>query len=271
MSKKKNAEYSPKPLSKIDLKDYDPDDAGGWDKETAAVEYEKLQAKIDVLQDKLYGQGTQALLVILQAMDTGGKDGTIKAGFRDTDPQGVQITAFKQPTSLELAHDFLWRVHQQVPPKGLIGVFNRSHYEDVLVVRVNELVPKKQWERYYDHINHFERLLVDSGVTIVKFYLHISKEEQKERLQARLDDPNKRWKFAMGDLKAREQWDEYMKAYEVLIERCNTEYAPWYIIPANRKWYRNLVVSRILVETMEKMNLAYPEPAEGLDQVVIPD
>ncbi|MFN8373898.1 MAG: polyphosphate kinase 2 family protein [Anaerolineae bacterium] len=261
----------PKPLSKVDLSEYDPDFHGEYSKESAVLEYQKLQARFAELQEILYAQGTQSLLVVLQAMDTGGKDGTIEAAFRDINPQGMIVASFKQPTSDELAHDFLWRVHKQTPAKGQIVVFNRSHYEDVLVVRVNNFVPKERWTKYYDHINAFEKVLADNGTRILKFYLHISKEEQKERLQARLDDPTKHWKFAIGDLKTREQWDEYMRAYEVLLSKCNTEYAPWHIVPANRKWYRNLVITKMIVEALESMDLQYPPAEAGLDKVVIPD
>jgi PPK2 family polyphosphate:nucleotide phosphotransferase len=263
--------FSPRPLSKVNLQDYNPDARGDYTKETAAEEYETLQKRLKDLQEILYAQGKHSLLVVLQAMDTGGKDGAIKAAFRDVNPAGMNVIGFKKPTLEELAHDFLWRVHRHTPGKGYIAVFNRSHYEDVLVVRVNNLVPKEVWSNYYDHINHFERLLVNSGTHILKFYLHISKAEQKERLQARLDDPTKHWKFAIGDLPVREQWDDYMKAYEALLTKCNTEYARWHIIPANRKWYRNLIVTKTIVETLESMNLQYPPPEEGLDKVVIPD
>ncbi|NWF70663.1 MAG: polyphosphate kinase 2 family protein [Chloroflexi bacterium] len=255
----------------IKLTDYDPDYHGSLDKESAAAEYEELQKRLAELQEKLYAQGEKSLLVVLQAMDTGGKDGTIKAAFRDVNPQGVDVVAFKQPSAEELAHDFLWRVHKHTPVKGQIVVFNRSHYEDVLVVRVNNFVPPERWQTYYEHINAFEKLLAENGTRILKFYLHISKAEQKERLQARLDDISKHWKFATGDLKVRAQWDDYMQAYEAAIERCNTDYAPWHIVPANRKWYRNWVVTKTLVETLESMDLRYPPGEEGLDTVVIPD
>ncbi len=264
-------QYIPKPGSKVDLSDYDPDDHGGYEKEAAIAETDRLQEKLIALQEKLYAESKQSLLVVLQAMDTGGKDGTIKKVFEGVNPLGVRVASFKVPTPDELARDFLWRVHQQVPPKGFIGIFNRSHYEEVLVVRVNGLKPEAVWKRHYDHINQFERLLADSGTRILKFYLHISKDEQKERLQARLDDPEKRWKFSLGDLPVREKWTDYMQAYEELLERCNTEYAPWHIVPANRKWYRDLVVTRAIVETVEAMNPQFPQPEEGLDTVVIPD
>jgi PPK2 family polyphosphate:nucleotide phosphotransferase len=267
------AEHStiPPPGSRVHLRDYDPGYHEDFDKNSATRETDRLQARMQNLQEMLYAQGTQALLIILQAMDAGGKDGTIKKVFEGINPQGVRVTSFKAPTPEELAHDFLWRVHQHTPPKGFIGIFNRSHYEDVLVVRVNNLVPRDVWQPRYQHINHFERLLSDSGTRILKFYLHISKEEQKERLQARLDTPDKRWKFSLGDLPVRERWDDYMEAYEAVLTRCNTDYAPWRIVPANYKWYRDLVVTRAIVETMEAMNLAYPPAEAGLDKAVIPD
>jgi PPK2 family polyphosphate:nucleotide phosphotransferase len=191
--------------------------------------------------------------------------------FEGVNPQGVRVTSFKAPTAEELAHDFLWRVHQHTPPKGYIGIFNRRHYEDVLIVRVNNLAPKATIAKRYDHINNFEHYLADSGTRILKFFLHISKEEQKERFQERLDNPDKLWKFSMGDLPVREHWDDYMVAYEAALSKCNTEYAPWHIVPANRKWYRNLVITKAIVNTLEAMNPQYPAPETGLDQVVIPD
>jgi PPK2 family polyphosphate:nucleotide phosphotransferase len=253
------------------LADYDPDFTEGYEKETAQSELEVLQTRLAELQERLYAEGQQSLLLVLQAMDTGGKDGTIKNVFRQTNPQGIRVTSFKAPSELELAHDFLWRIHQQVPPKGYIGVFNRSHYEDVLVVRVNNLVPKPVWEARYDRINHFEAHLNASGVTILKVYLHISKAEQKERLQARLDDPTKHWKFSLGDLPVRQQWDDYMQAYEAALTRCNSKAAPWWIIPANKKWYRNLAVTRLMVQTLEKMNPQFPTQTADLAGVTISD
>jgi PPK2 family polyphosphate:nucleotide phosphotransferase len=255
----------------VQLGDYDPDYAGGMTREQAEVEEVELERRMADLQEMLYAQGKKALLIVFQAMDAGGKDGAIKKVFDCVNPQGVRVASFKVPTPLELAHDFLWRVHQVVPPKGFIGVFNRSHYEDVLVVRVNELVPRAVWEQRYDHINHFERLLADSGVKILKFYLHISKGEQKKRFEARLNDRSKQWKFAVGDLAVRERWDDYMRAYEDAITRCHTEYAPWHIVPANKKWFRDLVITRHIVSAMESMDLAYPAPEAGLSGIVIPD
>ncbi len=261
----------PKPGSKVKLGSFDPDYHEDYDKQSAGEEVARLQARIEAFQEMLYAQGAQALLIVLQAMDAGGKDGTIRRVFEGVNPQGVRVVSFKAPTPEELAHDFLWRVHEHVPPKGYIGIFNRSHYEDVLVVRVNDLVPQAVWKQRYDQINSFERLLADTGTRILKFYLHISKAEQKERLQARLDDPTKQWKFSLGDLPVRERWDDYMQAYEDALSNCNTEYAPWYIVPANHKWYRDLVVTRAIVAAMEDMKLAYPAPQAGLDKVVIPD
>jgi PPK2 family polyphosphate:nucleotide phosphotransferase len=261
----------PKPGSAVKLTNYDADFVGGFDKATAKAEERQLEERLALLQEKLYAEGKQSLLIVLQAMDAGGKDSTIKNVFDSMDPQGVQVTSFKVPTAQELAHDFLWRIHQAVPPKGYIGIFNRSHYEDVLVVRVNRLVSRDVWRKRYDHINNFERMLVDNGTRIIKIYLHINKDEQKQRFQERLDDPEKHWKFSTGDLAVREQWDEYMKAYQDVLTHCNTDYAPWYIVPANRKWYRDLVITRTLVETLENMNPKFPPAEPGLETVVIPD
>jgi PPK2 family polyphosphate:nucleotide phosphotransferase len=256
----------------VRLKNYDPGYTGKFRGEGEAMERVlKDLDKLDDLQERLYAEGKHALLIIFQAMDTGGKDGAIRHVFRGCDPQGVRVTSFKAPTPAELARDFLWRVHQNTPPKGMIGIFNRSHYEDVLIVRVHNLAPKKVWKERYDHINAFEELLIENGATILKFFLYISKDEQKERLQARLDDPNKQWKFALGDLKERERWNEYIEAYEDMLTRCNTERAPWYIVPSNHKWYRNYVVAKIVVETLEKLDPQFPKPEEDLSGVVIPD
>ena len=254
---------------KLKLADYDPSFHDGLDKDNTKVETVLLQKRLKELQTMLFADKSQALLIVLQAMDAGGKDGTIKHVFTGVNPQGVRVAGFKQPSDEELAHDFLWRIHQHVPEKGYIGIFNRSHYEDVLVVRVNNLVPKAVWEKRYDHINHFEKLLADSGTRILKFYLHIDRDEQKERFEDRLQRPDKNWKFSRGDLGVRKQWDEYMKAYETAIYRCHTDYAPWHIVPANRKWYRNYVVMKTIIETLEDMNLKYPDPEPDLDKIVI--
>lgn len=262
---------TPPPHTKIHLTDYSPVYTGEISKKKALEETEKMHPRLAVLQEMLYAQKKQSLLVVLQAMDAGGKDGTLRKVFTNLNPQGLRIASFKAPTQEELDHDFLWRIHKQVPPKGFIGVFNRSHYEDVLVVRVNKLVPPEVWRKRYAHINAFEQLLADSGTRIVKFYLHISKDEQKERLLDRLQDPEEQWKFSAADLPVREKWDEYMQAFEDAISQCNTEAAPWYIIPANHKWYRNYIITKVLVDTLESMGVSYPPAEPGLETIVIPD
>lgn len=262
----------PQSGEKVRLEDYDPAYRGSYhNKKDAEAELAALRERLRELQNVLYAEHRHALLIVLQAMDAGGKDGTIRHVMRGVNPQGVRVTSFKVPTPQELDHDFLWRIHPHVPGKGMIGIFNRSHYEDVLVVRVARLAPQDVWEARYDHINAFERLLADSGVVILKFFLHISKQEQKERFLARLEEPEKRWKFSKGDLVVREQWDDYMRAYEDALTRCNTPWAPWHIIPADRKWYRNLVIAQTLVETLEGLDMRYPEPEAGLDKIVIGD
>ena len=235
------------------LASVDPNSNGGYDKATAKPILKALNARLEELQEHLYAHGKERLLVVLQATDTGGKDGTIRAVFDGTNPQGVHVASFKKPTAEELAHDYLWRIHHHTPEKGHITVFNRSHYEDVLIVRVRELVPESVWRKRYDHIRNFEQLLVDEGTTIIKIFLHISKDEQRERLQARIDDPAKHWKFELGDLEERKIWDDYQAAFTDMLVETSTEDAPWYIIPANRKWYRNVVISQILVDTLEKI------------------
>lgn len=243
--------------------------AGDWNKKSAAKQIEENTAISSELAYQLYAENRRAVLLILQGMDTSGKDGTIRTVLTGLNPQSCQITSFKQPSHLELDHDFLWRIHNAVPRRGEIGIFNRSHYEDVLVVRVHNLVPQEQWESRYERINEFEQLLVEGRITIVKCFLHISKEEQRERLQARLDDPQKRWKFSMGDLAERKLWDEYQRAYEDALTLCNTKHAPWHIIPSDRKWYRNMVVSGILRETLEKMDPQVPPSDPGLEGIVV--
>lgn len=261
----------PKQGKEVDLKEYDPNYTDDYDKDTAKEETERLNGRLYDLQEMLYAQSQKALLIILQAMDAGGKDSTIKSVFEGINPQGVYVISFKSPTPEEVSHDFIWRVHKHVPPKGYIAIFNRSHYEDTLIVRVNELVPQKVWEGHYDHINNFEKLLSDANTRILKFFLHISKDEQKRRFEERLAQPEKHWKWHTSDLETRAKWDAYMEAYEATLTRCNTDYAPWHIVPANHKWYRNLVITQAIVETMEDMKLAYPPAEEGLDKVVIPD
>ncbi len=259
-----------KPGQSVDLKDIDANDTGQFkNKQDVTGLLAQNIERMAELQHMLYAQGKHALLIVLQALDAGGKDGTIRRIMSGVNPQGVRVTSFKTPTEEELAHDFLWRIHKAVPRLGMIGIFNRSHYEDVLIVRVHNLVPKKVWSARYDHINSFEELLVDSGVTILKFYLHVSKDEQKERLQARLEQPHKRWKFNPGDLKERALWDDYMQAYEAVFARCSTKAAPWYIVPANKKWYRNLIISETIVKTLEDMELRFPDPVAGLDNIII--
>lgn len=246
---------------KIRLDEIDPDRKTGFEnRKEAEAGTDQDIAAIDELQDRLYAEGRQALLVVFQAMDAGGKDGTVRRIFGPVDPLGVRAVSFKRPSAEELAHDFLWRVHKKVPARGEIGIFNRSHYEDVLVVRVRELAPPEVIEQRYRQINEFERLLAESRVRIVKFFLYISKEEQRERLQERVDIPKKRWKFNPGDLEERRLWDGYMAAYELAIERCAPPWAPWYVIPANRNWYRNAVVARIVRATLEDMKPEYPAP-----------
>ena len=259
-----------KPGSRVDLSRIDAADAAGLVKgEQVEHELQRLRAELDDLQERFYAWDKRSLLLVLQAMDTGGKDGAIEQVMQWVNPQGVAVTSFKAPTPEELSHDFLWRIHKAVPARRMIGVFNRSHYEDVLVVRVHNLVPEDVWRRRYDEINQFERLLADNGAVILKFYLHISKEEQAERLQERLDDPDKCWKFALGDLKEREQWDHYMEAYQDALAQCSTEYAPWYVIPANRNWYRNLAITSILVDALKELNPSYPKPDPALENIVV--
>jgi PPK2 family polyphosphate:nucleotide phosphotransferase len=261
---------SPPPLSEVKLRDFDPRYVpGDEDKESAEKQIRENAAAIAALAYRLYAEDRRALLLVLQGMDTSGKDGTIRAVLSETNPQSCSITSFKAPSSEELAHDFLWRVHKAEPRRGQIGVFNRSHYEDVLVVRVHELVPEKEWRTRYDRINDFERNLTAGHVTMVKCYLHISRDEQRERLQARLDDPTKLWKFNPDDLNERALWDDYQRAAEDMLTRCNTKHAPWHIVPSDRKWRRNLVVSQLVRETLEAMDPQFPPPMPDLDDLTI--
>jgi PPK2 family polyphosphate:nucleotide phosphotransferase len=230
------------------------------DKREAETATKECAAAIDALQDALWAEGDRALLVILQGIDTSGKDGTVRAVFNKCGPLGVNVTPFGKPSEEELAHDFLWRIHMAAPKKGVIGVFNRSHYEDVLVVKVRGLAPADVVERRYEQINAFEKHLADNGTTILKFMLNISKDEQRERLQARLDDPDKKWKFNSGDLEDRKLWDDYQRAYEVALDRCSTEHAPWRVVPSDRKWQRNAVVAAVVRRALEDMAPAYPKP-----------
>ena len=260
------------PDTRVRLSDYDPSYAGGYKRKADTKdELKRNVERLRELQEVMWAEGKHALLIVLQALDAGGKDGTIRHVMRGVNPQGCQVTSFKVPTEEEMDHDYLWRIHKATPRRGYIGIFNRSHYEDVLVVRVHQLVPQEVWQARYEQINHFEKLLAASGTTILKFFLHISKEEQKERFEARLADPRKNWKFSLNDVKKREHWDEYMRAYEDALSRCSTPWAPWYIIPANRKWYRNLVISQIIVDTLEKLDMRFPPPLPNADEIVIPD
>jgi PPK2 family polyphosphate:nucleotide phosphotransferase len=238
-------------------------------KEAAEIEFKGLRDELVELQDRLYAEDKHSLLVVFQAMDAGGKDGTIRNVFKGVNPQGVQVASFKAPSAEDLAHDFLWRIHKAVPGRGKIGVFNRSHYEDVLVVRVDNLAPEAVWRPRYEQINQFEKLLAESGTTILKFYLHISQEEQKERFQARVDDTSKHWKFSFEDLEKRKQWGDYMTAYEAMLNQTATEWAPWYVIPADQKWYRNLAVARAIVQALRGLNPQFPQATEDVSGVVI--
>lgn len=259
--------YLVKPGKKVKLSKFDPDESGPYkDRQHAKPDSEANLKLIDERQSVLYAQAKYALLVVIQAMDAGGKDGTIDYIFSGVNPQGCNVASFKAPSHLELAHDYLWRYHAAVPAKGMIGIFNRSHYEAVLVERVRGIAPKKVWQKRFDHINAFEGMLADENVKILKFYLNISKDEQKKRLEARLHDPTKNWKFNPGDLEERKRWDEYMEAFEDVLTKCSTEYAPWYVIPANKKWYRNWAISDIIARTLQELPLEYPKPMEGIEK-----
>ena len=255
------APTTPKPGSKVNLVDYDPGERGGMTKEDGQVELAELRAKISDLQNLLYADQRFAVLFVLQAIDTAGKDSTINSVFQEVGPIGCQVATFKVPTPEELAHDYLWRYRKETPEQGHITIFNRSHYEAVLVERVKKIVPKETWEPRYEDINEWERYLVRNGTVVLKFFLYISKDEQRERLQERVDNPKKQWKFRMGDLEDRVLWDDYIEAYEDALTRCNTEEAPWHIIPANHKWYRDLIVARVLVAKLESLDLRFP-PAD---------
>jgi PPK2 family polyphosphate:nucleotide phosphotransferase len=256
-------------ISPVRLKNVNPNYHEGLDKEKARELTEKLCRRIGELQEMLYADRSRALLIVLQGMDTSGKDGTVKHVFDAVNPAGVETAYFKTPSSEELAHDYLWRVHKVVPRYGNIGVFNRSHYEEALIVRVLDFVPPKVWRKRYDQINAFEKHLAENNVVILKFFLHISKDEQAKRLQARIDDPRKRWKFQLDDLKMRACWDRFQKAYEDVINRCSTPYAPWHVIPANHKWYRNYIVAKIIVNALDSLNLKFPKPKEDLSKIRI--
>ena len=256
---------------KFSLKDFDTKDKterSGSKEDNEAAMFE-LATEISALQDILHAEGKRKVLLILQGMDTSGKDGTIRHVFKETDPLGIRLASFKAPSDEELAHDYLWRVHQQAPKTGELVIFNRSHYEDVLIVKVHKWIDEAECQRRYSQINDFERLLTETGTTIIKCFLHISKQEQKKRLQERLDNPTKTWKFNPSDLKERELWPSYMEAYEQAIKATSTEYAPWYIVPADSKTNRNLLISRLLCQTLKQLDLKYPEVPEAFKSIVI--
>lgn len=257
------------PGASVDLGSWPTDDDGGWDRDEAEDRTKHLSDELERLQELLYAESRQKLLVVIQATDTGGKDGTIRHVFDGVNPQGVKVASFKKPTAAELSHDYLWRVHAHTLGNGEITIFNRSHYEDVLVVRVHDLVPAKRWERRCAHINAFEEMLVDEGTTIVKLFLHISKDDQRQRLQDRLDEADKNWKFSLGDLDERRLWDDYQAAFTALLKRTSTIHSPWYVIPADRKWFRNLLVGEIVVRTLRGLDMDWPEPQDDLDGIVV--
>jgi|694.fasta_scaffold37977_9 PPK2 family polyphosphate:nucleotide phosphotransferase len=266
--------YLVKPGSKVDLAKIDSDERalfqeGG--KDDSAKAFDNLQDELQYLQKVLYAQNKHRILLVLQAMDTGGKDGCVKHVFSRIDPQGIHVRSFKKPTEEELARDFLWRVHEKVPRNGEMVIFNRSHYEDVIAVKVKKLFPDKVWKQRYQHIVDFERMLAEEGTTVVKIYLHISKDEQKRRIVSRLENPDKHWKFHPDDLKDRALWNDFMKTYEDLLSKTSTEHAPWYVVPANRKWYRNLCVARIMVDTMKRLNMKLPTVDWDPKKIVVED
>ena len=259
-----------RPGAKVDLGAIDPKDTFGWTKEAAGPAVVEDLARLTDLQERLWAERKRKVLIVLQGMDAAGKGGTVEHVMGALNPLGCAVHGFKVPTEVELAHDFLWRVHARTPGDGEIAIFDRSHYEDVLVVRVAGLAPRERWRARYDEINAFEATLAAERTTILKFFLHIGRDEQRERLQARVDDPDKRWKFRMGDLESRSRWDDYRAAYEDALSRCSTAAAPWFIVPADRKWFRNLAVARILAETLEGLDPRFPPPPEPIpDDLVI--
>jgi PPK2 family polyphosphate:nucleotide phosphotransferase len=261
-------ELAVKPGHKVNLSKWNPDDTLGFEKDHQTKNsLEKAIERLVGFQYRLYAEKKRALLLIFQGLDAAGKDGTIRHVMSGVDPQGCVVKSFKVPSAEEAAHDFLWRVHKAIPSYGEIGVFNRSHYEDVLIVRVHGVVPKEVWSRRYDQINEFERMLEENKVKILKFFLHISKDEQKKRFLERIDDPDKRWKISEDDFEERKYWSDYTVAYEDVLERCSTKEAPWFIIPANKKWFRNLAVSHIIDETFREMDMKFPSPTINLKKL----
>jgi PPK2 family polyphosphate:nucleotide phosphotransferase len=257
------------PGSRANLGRRDPGATFGFDKPTAQAATARELVRLSDLQDRLWAEAKQAVLVVLQGIDSAGKDGVIKKVMTAFNPQGCPVTSFKVPSVDEFAHDYLWRVHRQAPRKGEVGIFNRSHYEEVLIVRVHGLVPKRVWSRRYAQINDFERMLAETGTTVVKFFLSIDKDEQRERFQARYDDPTKRWKFSMSDLDERKLWDDYQAAFEDAVTKTSTDWAPWYVVPANHKWFRDLAVSTILADTIAGLRPTYPEATDLPPNLVI--
>ena len=261
------AELLVKPGTKVRLSKIDPSNTHGQQKAVAEAHLTKNLDSLSVLQHRLYAESRRSLLIVLQGIDAGGKDGTVRHVMSGFNPQGANVTSFKVPAGAEKQHDYLWRIHNAVPKNGEIGIFNRSHYEDVLVVRVHNLVPPTVWKQRYNQINNFEQTLAENGVHIVKFFLYIDRDEQKRRFESRIEDPAKNWKFSQADVEERKYWDDYTNAFEEAIERCSKPWAPWYIIPANKKWFRNLAVSEILIHTLEGMKLKYPKPAGDLSKI----
>jgi len=262
--------YLVEPDSKVNLRKHDPADTSAFDggKKESKKDLARLNHELEAQQEMLFAEHRHKLLVVLQGMDTSGKDGVIRHVFEGVNPQGVRVAGFKVPTPVELDHDYLWRVHARTPGRGEMVIFNRSHYEDVLVVRVHELVPKRVWSRRYEHINAFEKALADEGTTILKFFLHISPKKQAERLRARLEDPTKHWKYNPGDLKERQLWAQYTRAYEDVLSKTSTNDAPWYIIPSDKKWYRNWVIASILVDTLKSLKMSYPQPDYDVEEAL---
>lgn len=264
--------YRVKPGAAVNLSKWPTDQVRGkLDKENARLSTQAHADRLAELQYNLYAEGKRSFLFVFQGMDTAGKDGTIRRVLGEMNPQGCRVASFKKPTEEDLSHDYLWRVHREAPAAGMVRIFNRSHYEDVLIVRVNHLVPKSLWSKRYAQINQFESLLASRGTIIIKFFLHISRKEQKKRFLARLEDPAKRWKFNAGDLEVRKQWGDYMKAYEAVLSKCSKANAPWYVIPSDRKWYRNFVISEIIRAKMESLTYKLPEADVDPGTIVIPD
>ena len=257
------------PGSKVRLARFDPNDTHGRSRARSDQELQRGLDRLTDLQDRLWAEQKHPILIVLQGIDAAGKDGTVRHVMTAFNPMGCIVTSWKAPTPIELAHDYLWRIHQRTPGAGEISIFNRSHYEDVLVVRVHDLVPKDVWSKRYDQINAFEETLAAAGTTILKFFLLIDRDEQRQRLQARLDDPTKQWKFRVRDLAERKLWDSYTAAYEAMLERCSTAAAPWYVIPSNKKWFRNLAVADIVADTLDELKPAYPASPDDLKGVVI--